>query len=320
MQTSRKKQLAGIWGGPALLGLWASTANASVFWLFDPKGVMADTDLYYMIVDLLTMGAIVGVTALLVIWFMWRYHKGKNRGSYHPEWSHSSFLEVVVWGIPIIAVGFLAYFAVRGTFELNPYNPTILARDTQTAGKPVRVDVVATDWQWLFVYPQYHMAVANQLVLPEHRPVFFRLTSTSVTSGFFIPQLVGMIDAMPGMRTKDALESGHVGEYQGIASDYAGAGTSWMTFKTRIVSQENFIGWVHKVQSSPAVMTESGFNRFARPYINVHHRVVYFSQVPSGLFDRVLMEVMRGKTWPVPPQMTENMVAYIQKQSAEHRD
>ncbi len=320
MQTSRIKRLAGIWGCLGFLGLWANTANAGVFWLFDPKGVMADTDLYYMLVDVLTMGAIVGTTALLVIWFMWRYHKGKNRGSYHPEWSHSSFLEVIVWGVPIIAVGFLAYFAVRGTFELNPYDPTILTRVAKPAEKPVKVDVIATDWQWLFVYPQYHMAVANQLVLPEHRPVFFRLTSTAVTSGFFIPQLVGMIDVMPGMRTKNALESSHIGEYQGISSDYAGAGTSWMTFKTHIVGQEDFAGWVQKVQSSPTTMTEAQFNAFAMPYINVHHRVVYFSQVPSGLFDHVIMEVMHGKTWPVPPMMTENMVAYIQKQSAEHRD
>lgn len=73
-----------------LAGLWSSQANAGIFWIFDPKGVMADTNLKYMIIDVLVMGAIVGITALLVVWFMWRYHKGKNRGSYHPEWSHSN--------------------------------------------------------------------------------------------------------------------------------------------------------------------------------------------------------------------------------------
>ncbi|MHB1644593.1 MAG: ubiquinol oxidase subunit II, partial [Acidithiobacillus sp.] len=38
------------------------------------------------------------------------------------------------------------------------------------------------------------------------------------------------------------------------------------------------------------------------------------------LFDHVVDEVMKGKTWPIPPMMTENMVAYMQKQNAEHRD
>lgn len=292
----------------------------SPYWIFNPKGLMADTNLFYLIVDVVVMGAIVGLTALLVVWFMWRYQKGKNRGKYDPNWSHSNTIEVFVWGIPIIAVGFLSYFAVKGTFEINPYNPTVITHHLQPNGDPVEVDVISTDWQWLFVYPQYHMAVANELVLPVHTPVFFRLTASAVTTTFFIPQLVGMIDVMPGMRTKNALLSNNIGEYQGIASDYAGAGTSWMTFKTKVVSADDFSQWVHQVQQSPNTMTYASFNRYAQPYINVKHHVAYFSSVESGLFDHVMDEVMKGKTWPIPPMMTENMVAYMHKQSAEHRD
>ncbi len=290
------------------------------YWIFDPKGIMAKTNLFYMIVDVVIMGAIVGLTALLVVWFMWRYQKGKNRGKYDPHWSHSNTIEVFVWGIPIVAVGFLSYFAVKGTFEINPYNPTVITHHMKPNGDPVEVDVIATDWQWLFVYPQYHMAVANELVLPVHTPVFFRLTSSAVTTTFFIPQLVGMIDVMPGMRTKNALLSDHAGEYQGIASDFAGAGTSWMTFKTKMVDKADFSQWVQKVQQAPGSMTYASFNRFAQPYIDVNHHVVYFSSVEQGLFDHVMTEVMRGKTWPIPPMMTENMVDYMKKQAAEHRD
>lgn len=319
MFNKQAKRLA-LWGGGTLAALWAGIANAGIFWIFDPQGKMAATNLRYMVIDVVVMGAIVGLTALLVIWFMWKYSKGKNRGKYDAHWSHSNTLEVVVWGIPIIAVGFLSYFAVKGTFEINPYNPTVITKHMAPKGDPVDVDVIATDWQWLFVYPQYHMAVANELVLPVHTPVFFRLTSTAVTSGFFIPQLVGMIDVMPGMRTKNALESDRIGVYQGIASDYAGAGTSWMTFPTKMVSKGDFQSWVSKVQASPKTMTYASFNRFAEPYINVHHRIVYFSHVEDGIFDHLMMEVMDGKTWPLPPAMTENMVAYLQKQAAEQRD
>jgi cytochrome o ubiquinol oxidase subunit 2 len=67
-------------------------------------------------------------------------------------------------------------------------------------------------------------------------------------------------------------------------------------------------------------MTYASFNRFAEPFINVNHHVVYFSSVEQGLFDHVMTEVMRGKTWPIPPMMTENMVDYMKKQAAEHRD
>lgn len=290
------------------------------YWIFNPKGVMAATDFSYLIMDVVIMGGVVVLTALLVMWFMWRYHKGKNRGKYDPHWSHSNTIEVFVWGIPIIIVGFLSYFAVKGTFAINPYNPTVITGHMKHHGHRVEVDVIATDWQWLFVYPQYHMAVANELVLPAKTPVFFRLTSTAVTTTFFIPQLVGMIDVMPGMRTKNALLSNNIGEYQGIASDYAGAGTSWMTFKTKVVSSADFSHWVQKVQHSSNAMTYASFNQYAEPYIDVHHHVVYFSSVQPRLFDYVLDEVMKGKTWPIPPMMTENMVGYLRKQAAEHRD
>ncbi len=316
----RQRKTMALWGITLLTSLWAVAANANIFWIFDPKGVMAETNLHYLIIDVLIMGGIVGITTLLTIWFMWKYHKGKNRGAYDPHWSHSNVLEVVVWGIPIIAVGFLSYFAYKGTFEVNPYNPTVITKHMAPKGDPVEVDVIATDWQWLFVYPQYHMAVANELVLPVNTPAFFRLTSSDVTTTFFVPQLVGMIDVMPGMRTKNALLSHNIGTYQGYASDYCGAGTSWMRFETRIVSKEDFKNWVARVKSSPNTMTYASFDRFAKPYINVHQRVVYYSHVQDGLFDHLMMEVMNGKTWPVPPAMTENMVAYLQKQAAEHRD
>ncbi|WP_414041057.1 COX aromatic rich motif-containing protein [Acidithiobacillus sp. M4-SHS-6] len=321
MEKKWRNWLKNGWRAVALAPILLLSGCASnTFWIFDPKGIMAKTNLFYLIVDVLIMGAIVGLTALLVIWFMWRYQKGKNRGKYDPHWSHSNTIEVFVWGIPIIAVGFLSYFAVKGTFEINPYNPTVITRHMRPGGDPVEVDVIATDWQWLFVYPQYHMAVANELVLPIHTPVFFRLTSSAVTTTFFIPQLVGMIDVMPGMRTKNALMSDHIGEYQGIASDYAGAGTSWMTFKTKMVSTGDFSQWVQQVQKAPGSMSYASFNRFAQPYVDVHHHVLYFSSVEPGLFDHVMAEVMRGKTWPLPPMMTENMVGYMQKQAAEHRD
>jgi cytochrome o ubiquinol oxidase subunit 2 len=93
-----------------------------------------------------------------------------------------------------------------------------------------------------------------------------------------------------------------------------------MTFKTKMVTEADFQNWVAKVQASPKTMDYASFNRFAEPYINVNHHVVYFSHVEDGIFDHLIMEVMNGKTWPLPPAMTENMVAYLQKQAAEHRD
>ncbi len=292
----------------------------SVWWIFDPQGVGAQASYHYMMIDVGVMLSIVGLTAIMILWFMWRYKKGKGRGKYDGHWAHSTIIEVFTWGIPICAVAFLSWaVAIHGSFAVNPYNPTVITKHMKPHGDPIEVDVIATDWQWLFIYPQYHMAVANELVVPAHTPVFFKLTSTAVTTDFFIPQLVGMIDVMPGMRTKDVLQSNNPGLYQGIAADYCGAGTSWMLFGTHVVSQNSFSKWVTDVQKAPNQLSDVGFNQFAAPYINVHNKIQYYSAVQNGLFNHVILEVMNGKKWPLPMFMTENMVGYLKKQAAEHR-
>jgi len=51
------------------------------------------------------------------------------------------------------------------------------------------VDVVALDWKWLFIYPEYGIAVVNQLAAPVDRPINFRITASSVMNSFYIPAL-----------------------------------------------------------------------------------------------------------------------------------
>ncbi len=305
-------------GIPLLL---TGCAKHSPWWIFNPKGVGAQASYDYMMIDVAVMLAIVGITALLIVWFLWKYRKGANRGKYDGKWAHSNLLELAFWGVPIAAVGFLSWaVAIHGSFAVNPYNPTVVTKHVKPHGDPVEIDVIATDWQWLFIYPQFHhMAVANELVLPAHTPVFFKLTSTAVTTDFFIPQLVGMIDVMPGMRTKDALLSNQIGTYQGIAADYCGAGTSWMLFPTHVVSKADFHHWVQQVEASPNTMNYHQFNRFAAPYINVNDKTPVYGHVEPGLFNHLILEVMNGKKWPIPMFMTENMFHYLKLQAAEHR-
>ncbi|WP_279116815.1 COX aromatic rich motif-containing protein, partial [Acidithiobacillus thiooxidans] len=100
---------------------------------------------------------------------------------------------------------------------------------------------------------------------------------------------------------------------------YCGAGTSWMLFKTKVVSMADFKQWAHGVENSPNTMDYAQFNRFAEPYINVKDKTPVYGHVEHGLFNHLLLEVMDGKKWPLPMFMTENMFHYLKLQAAEHR-
>nr|WP_298135384.1 ubiquinol oxidase subunit II [Acidiferrobacter sp.] len=298
------------------LGLFLSGCSARGIYLMHPEGAISKTSFHYFLLDVGIMLLIIVPTTLLAIWATMRYRKG-GHGAYQPQWSHSTAIEIVVWGIPLITVGVLSYLSVKAIYAVNPYNPEVIAKAEKKAGStPLEVDVIATDWRWLFVYPQQHIATTNQLVVPRGIPVRFRLTSTSVVNDFIIPQLVGMIDVMPGMRTKQALIADHRGNYLGFSADYSGAGLSWMHFNTHVVGKRKFQAWVSSIQKTPQSLSYKGFNRFARPYIPVGQKTQpIFGHVKPGLFDFVVREVMRGKTWNTPMNMTENMVAYLKKQS-----
>jgi len=282
------------------------------FWLLRPAGPIAGEGLRSIIVDVSAMMLIIGPTTLLLLWCIWRYRRSTGRGNYVPGWSHSLPIEIVSWGFPLAIVAFLSYYSYRSTFRVDPFDPGLMkpGQDAETDRPPIDIDVVTTDWQWLFIYPDRHIAVSNQLVVPVHTPIRFRLTSATVPNDFYIPQLSGEIDIMPGMLTKQGLIANRAGSYQGIAADFSGPGFSWMQFETRVVSRAAYEQWANDTAKAPAHLDQAAFDRFAIPTINKTGNVLTFSQVDDRLFERVIQNVMMGRIYPTPPNMTEKKSSY----------
>ena len=87
-----------------------------------------------------------------------------------------------------------------GSHDLDPAKPL------ESKEEPLDVQVVSLDWKWLFIYPDQHVASVNRLVIPAGTPIHFTLTSGSVMTAFFVPQLGSMIYTMN--RMSDAAPSG----------------------------------------------------------------------------------------------------------------
>lgn len=284
------------------------------FWVLRPRGPVAGASVQAIILDLGAMMLIIGPTTLLLAWCIWRYRKATGRGAYRPKWENSLVIEIVSWGFPLAIVTFLSYHSYLSTFQVNPFAPGVMARGLNADNNrdPINVDVVTTDWQWLFIYPDQHIAAANELVVPVHTPIRFRLTSATVANDIFIPQLMGQIDIMPGMQTKHGLIANQIGVYQGLEADFNGPGFSWMQFKTKVVSQAAFDQWVTGARQSSQHMDKAGFDRFALPTINDKGTVTLFSQAQNGLFDNVIEEIMAGREYTTPPGMVEKKASQMQ--------
>ncbi|HFF5943683.1 MULTISPECIES: ubiquinol oxidase subunit II [Stenotrophomonas] len=248
--------------------------------LLDSKGMvgLAQRDLILICIGLMLIVVIPAIVLTFV--FAWRYRAGNTKATYMPDWSHSTKVEIVVWGVPLIIIAVLAVIVWKSTHELDPYKPL------DVAGEPLHVDVIATDWKWVFVYPDLGIATVNQLNFPVDRPLAFNITSNSTMNTFFIPQLGGQIYAMAGMRTQLHLIANEPGQFRGMSGNYSGHGFSNMKFIATASSNEEFERWVTEVRSAPDALSFTQFKALAAPSKNAP--VQHFSSVEPLLFKKVI--------------------------------
>lgn len=248
--------------------------------LLDSKGMvgLAQRDLILICIGLMLIVVIPAIVLTFV--FAWRFRAGSTKAKYTPEWSHSTKVEIVVWGVPLIIIAVLAVIVWKSTHELDPYKPL------DVAGEPLHVDVIATDWKWVFVYPDLGIATVNQLNFPANRPLAFNITSNSTMNTFFIPQLGGQIYAMAGMRTQLHLIANEPGQFRGMSGNYSGHGFSNMKFIATASSNEEFERWVAEVRSAPQALDFNQFKALAAPSKNAP--VQHFSSVEPLLFKKVI--------------------------------
>ena len=248
--------------------------------VLDPHGVIAlsERDLLFGIAGLMLI--VVVPVFVLTFWFAWHYRASNVSARYMPDWSYSAALDAVVWLVPALLVGTIAYLVWDDTHHLDPYKPI------PAAAAPLEVDAVALDWKWLFIYPQRNIASVNVLVFPSDRPLRLRLTSDTVMNSFYIPGLGGQIFAMAGMRTRLNLRADGPADFVGRNTQYSGVGFPEQTFAVHATSRARFDAWLAKAKGSPDRLDSRAYAALAKPSANVSPR--YYSGVEPDLFTHII--------------------------------
>jgi len=265
--------------------------------VMNPMGDIALQQRNLVIFALALMLLIVIPVIALVALFAWRYRASNTDARYEPDWDHSTQLELVIWSAPLLIVIALGAVTWTGTHLLDPYRPLErldAARPVAAGTKPLQVQVVALDWKWLFIYPEYGIATVNELAAPVDRPIQFRLTSSTVMNAFYVPTLAGMIYAMPSMETKLHAVINKPGNYAGFSANYSGAGFSGMRFRFHGLDDAGFAAWVAQNRKAPLPLSRSNYLKLEKPTEKVP--VIRFGRVQPGLFDAVVNQCVRPGT------------------------
>ncbi len=268
-------------------------AVGTAFWLlirnngFDvlqPSGVIADEQKNLIITaSLLSIIVVVPVFAM-TFWIVWKYRATQTRpGKYTPNWASNNIAEAIWWSVPVILIFILGIMIWISSHRLDPY------RKLESAKIPLKVQVIAMNWKWLFIYPEQHVASVNFLQIPVDRPVDFELTSDAPMTSFWVPKLGGQVYAMSGMSTQLHLEAHTAGDFTGRNANISGEGYAGMTFTVRAGSDADFSAWVNSASAQPA-LTDQSYAELAKPSQNVAPR--QYRLDAHDLYDTVVMKYM----------------------------
>ncbi|MGH8853062.1 MAG: ubiquinol oxidase subunit II [Telluria sp.] len=291
--------------GLSLLPLAALAGCNTV--VMNPTGDIAKQQADLITISVILMLIIIIPVMILIVVFAWRYRQSNTAAKYEPDWDHSTKLELVIWGAPLLIIIVLGLITWVSTHKLDPYRPLDridAQRPIPASTKPLEVQVVALDWKWLFIYPELGVASVNELVTPIDTPIRFKITASTVMNAFYIPTLAGMIYAMPGMETTLNAVLNKTGDYQGISSNFSGEGFSHMKFAYKGVTAAEFDAWAQKMKANPAVLNRADYLALEKP--SVREPVRHYGQVEPALFNRVLNLCVAEGTVCMNEQMADD--------------
>jgi len=265
----------------ALSGLYIGNHDIAVL---NPKGEIGIKEKDLIVTSSLLMLIVVIPVFIMMSFFAWRYREGNEKAVHAPDWEHNYIAEYCWWGIPLILIGILAVITWKSSHELNPFNPI------KSDVKPLKIQVVALQWKWLFIYPEQGIASINFIQFPEKTPIDFEITSDAPMNSFWIPQLGGQIYAMPAMRTKLSLIANEIGSFRGVSANISGEGFAGMTFIAQSSSSSDFDKWVQSVKLSNKGLSGDGYRQLVEPSAN--NPVSGYVLEQPDLFDQIIMKYM----------------------------
>ena len=252
--------------------------------LLDPKGPIGDAERLVIIAAFVLMLIVVIPVFVMVFWFSLKYRASNIKATYMPKWSYSGKIDLAMWLVPLAIIAVLGSLAWIETYNLDPFKPI------KAGIKPISIEVVSLDWKWLFIYPDYDVATVNQLAFPTKVPLSFRITSDTVLTAFFIPQLGSQIYAMAGRQSRLHLMADESGIYAGHNQQFSGSGYADMHFEAIATSPEQFEAWVQKARQSPDKLDPDRYAELEKP--SASYPVTYFASVTPGLFDHIMRKYL----------------------------
>lgn len=166
-------------------------------------------------------------------------------GQPDPEHLHGHTALEIGWTLaPALIIVLIAVPTIQTIFEVDG-TPEVGALEVQ---------VVGHQWWWEFQYPELGIVTANELHLPQGRPVSLVMTSADVIHSFWVPRLGGKRDLINSRTTRISFTPDSVGTFLGQCAEFCGVSHANMRMRVMVDSPEDWEAWVANQQSGPVAV------------------------------------------------------------------
>ncbi|CAM2195937.1 cytochrome c oxidase subunit II [Paraburkholderia kururiensis] len=166
------------------------------------------------------------------------------RGVHHPERRTRRF----VVGASGASVVLLAGLIVADVFTDGALSRLPIA-------DPLHIELTGQQWWWQAVYPPDHgrpgFTVANELHVPVGRPVVVSLKASDVIHSFWVPNLHGKKDMLPGIDSRIEFRADETGTWRGQCAQFCGPEHALMAMLVTADTPSNYAAWAAH-QATPA--------------------------------------------------------------------
>ncbi|HEY3672589.1 MAG TPA: cytochrome c oxidase subunit II [Acidimicrobiia bacterium] len=198
--------------------------------LLDAKGSESDriAGVWWLMFGLAT--AVYVVVAAFIVHAATRGRRGRAGGS---RLNENRFIWIGGVIVPMAILAILAVVTVDTTSALRNASPD-----------EVRIDVAGKLWWWEVRYPGSGVVTANEIHVPRGTPIDLHLTSDNVIHSFWVPQLAGKMDTIPGQPNDLRFTAETAGRYLGRCAEFCGLQHAHMGVEVVVDTPADFGRWL----------------------------------------------------------------------------
>jgi cytochrome c oxidase subunit 2 len=203
------------------------------------------------------------------VWIMFKYRHRKGRETIPPQTHGNTRLEIGWTILPTLVLAAVMVPTVATIWDLASAPPA----------NAMHVTVEGHQWWWGFDYTDPAMKTvsgapirtADVLVVPVGQPVYLSLEAAStggahsdahvpdytVIHSFWVPELFGKQDVVPGRTNHILFSADRAGVYDGQCAEFCGYEHALMRLRVQAVDQTAWTAWIQGQQEN-AVMPAKG--------------------------------------------------------------